>query len=347
MTTEAVSQAASRVDSWLRANDYRGWDPYDGLSSPLGRRLPGVRPRQVVIQGVKRLHAGGRRLLRVPEHRMSKTLALVARALTYASWLPDADARSHLLIKELLERRGFIGWGYEFDVQTRWGFYPAGSPNVIVTAFTLEAVHSHLNQSEKESLEDWLTNVMWAGGHFRYVPGNDTCVHNANLLAARALDRLSPAHPLVNDAVNATLERLPANGLWPYGEARGLDWVDNFHTGYVLDALYDLVPSDDPRYETVREAAKRWIDTCFDDAAIPFYYAGHPGPVDVHNVATALHVARRTRDREILSNGFLSRLTSAALKLEKRPGEFSVGRGGITYPRWNQAHMLHALAGLT
>ena len=26
-------------------------------------------------------------------------------------------------------------WGYPWDVQTRWSFYPAGSPNVVVTAF--------------------------------------------------------------------------------------------------------------------------------------------------------------------------------------------------------------------
>ena len=34
-----------------------------------------------------------------------------------------------------------------------------------------------------------------------------------------------------------TVERQRLDGSWPYGERRNLDWVDGFHTGYVLDAL--------------------------------------------------------------------------------------------------------------
>ena len=30
-------------------------------------------------------------------------------------------------------------WGYEFDVQTRWSFYPARTPNIIVTTFVANA----------------------------------------------------------------------------------------------------------------------------------------------------------------------------------------------------------------
>ena len=34
---------------------------------------------------------------------------------------------------------GERAWGYHWDMQTRWSFYPAGSPNVVVTAFACSA----------------------------------------------------------------------------------------------------------------------------------------------------------------------------------------------------------------
>ncbi len=35
---------------------------------------------------------------------------------------------------------GPVAWGYPFDVQTRWSFYPAGSPNVVVTSFAVQGL---------------------------------------------------------------------------------------------------------------------------------------------------------------------------------------------------------------
>jgi hypothetical protein len=38
-------------------------------------------------------------------------------------------------------------------------------------------------------------------------------------------------------AVRYSTIRQRPDGSWPYGERPNLAWVDNFHTGYVLDAL--------------------------------------------------------------------------------------------------------------
>ena len=38
-----------------------------------------------------------------------------------------------------------------------------------------------------------------------------------------------------------TVARQRPDGSWPYGEERHLNWVDGFHTGYVLDCLLDTV----------------------------------------------------------------------------------------------------------
>ena len=35
---------------------------------------------------------------------------------------------------------GEDGWGYPWDTQTRWSYYPGGSPNVVATAFSANAL---------------------------------------------------------------------------------------------------------------------------------------------------------------------------------------------------------------
>src|SRR3712207_3274387 len=72
------------ADRWLSQGGLYGWDPYDGLSSPLAALASSRRPRQLFIQGVKRTGTRGRHIFRVPQHRMTKTLALVSAGLRNA-----------------------------------------------------------------------------------------------------------------------------------------------------------------------------------------------------------------------------------------------------------------------
>jgi hypothetical protein len=338
-----VSTALTRLDEWLIRHDYTGWDPYDGLGS-IWSKVPGSRCKQGVVQVIKRLPPIGRRMLAVPQHRMVKTLSLVVAGLAQAPWLRDSDERRKSLIGEIRMRRGVHAWGYEFDVQTRWGFYPAKSPNAIVTAFATEAVHKHLNSVERQAIADWLTGEMWTGSHFRYAPGNDTCIHNANVLAARALHRLSPGDPLVIAALERTLERLPDGGLWTYGDEPALAWVDNFHTAYILDALLDLVDAYPSLGQVLDVASGRYLSQCFDSAGAPQYYAGGGGRLDVHNTATALSVLARLSGAGLVSSGSVTPALTAALSMERRPGEYASSAAAVTFLRWNQAHMHKALA---
>jgi hypothetical protein len=277
---------------------------------------------------------------------MTKTLALVAAGLKRAPWLPNAEQRLLDLKREIRSRRG-TAWGYEFDVQTRWGYYPAGSPNVIVTAFALEEVAADLGVAEISSLIEWFEAQMWTGRHFRYVPGNETLVHNANVLAARALNRVAPGHPYVGQAVEVTARALPEGGLWPYGEDRHLSWIDNFHTAYVLDALLDLSEVSLAAEHALQRAAPAYNSACFAADGSPTYFAGGGGPLDVHNVATALNILERLRRSDVLASRHLPQSFRCAIELMQPDGSFRPHARATPYPRWNDGHMFKALAEVT
>lgn len=338
---KSLRPALEAADRWVVDHDLCGPDPYDGLLSPLARPLRGRRSRQAFVQFAKRVPERPRALLKIRPLRMTKAIALLAASLDRAPWLPDATGRADALRSELAQRQEGA-WGYEFDVQTRWGFFPAGSPNVIVTAFVLETLADHLAVGARAAVLDWLTQDMAGDDFIRYIPGSDVVIHNASLLGARALMRLDPSHPLIAAALGRTLEAQRPDGLWPYGDEPGLEWVDGFHTAYVLDALLDLSPHGQWSDHLAR-GAEAYVQRCFDPDGRPRYYAGKSGPVDVHNVATALHVLTRLRRAGLVT---ASGATSERwlLELQRRDGAFVSRPGMPPYMRWNQAHAHRALA---
>lgn len=352
MNPRSWRDALCRSDAHLTRTELTGPDPYDGLSGFLPLHAAAPRVRQGLVQLVKRSPVNLRPLLGIRPVRMTKTLALVAEGLALAPWLPDADNRREGLLDEIVARLSPDGgWGYEFDVQTRWGFYPAGSSNIIVTAFALEALRTsprHLD-AVRGRLTAWITGEMLHEGFVRYVPGSSVLIHNANLLGARALHRVSPGHPAIAEAVERSVSRQLADGTWPYGERPGLEWIDAFHTAYVLLALLDLADDlDDAKARLALEnGALVFADRFFAEGGSPRYYLDRPGPVDVHNIATC--VAALSRLTAVLpgTTDLLSRSVEGLLSRQGTDGGFRARRGAPAYPRWNQAHAFLALTEVT
>ena len=110
---------------------------------------------------------------------------------------------------------GPVAWGYPFDVQTRWSFYPAGSPNVVVTSFAVQGLldgaagsgQTHLHARATVAAQ-WVLDELWSepGGFFAYHPTAEVNIHNANLLGAlcvhRGLGEEAMAREHVRRAVN-------------------------------------------------------------------------------------------------------------------------------------------------
>src|SRR5262245_12858801 len=136
----AARAAVDSLSAALERSNFVGWDPYDALASPALRAV-GRTPllRQAATQGLKALAFNPRRLLGVPATENSKALALFTSAYARLARLePDGRfAGLALALAERLEGRalpmgdGAAGWGYPFDVQTRWGYYPRTRPNAV------------------------------------------------------------------------------------------------------------------------------------------------------------------------------------------------------------------------
>src|SRR5437016_5862655 len=85
--------AANRIRAWGEARQWCGYDPYDGLASPLASALPGALPRRLLTQLVKLSPVNMRPLLGIRPARNQKAIGLVASSYARLAAAGDESAR--------------------------------------------------------------------------------------------------------------------------------------------------------------------------------------------------------------------------------------------------------------
>lgn len=157
-----------RLKSYCETEDYKGWDPYDGLKSKVANALLPLKHsailRLCIIQGFKRCPVNLRRIAMVPKEHNAKGIGLflqgycnlykmiekkgvafkelgttdeVLRKIRYL-----ADLLLHMRSDKMFPGK-FHGacWGYNFDWQARRLFlFPAHTPTVVATNFCATAL---------------------------------------------------------------------------------------------------------------------------------------------------------------------------------------------------------------
>jgi hypothetical protein len=343
--------------------DYRGPDPYDGLLAHWpGPLVAGRRRRQVIMQLHARLPVDLRRLYRRHHALIPKALGIFASVGVRAGRLggtPDAPLLARpvdlLLADHATSARG---WGYHWDMQTRWSFYAAGSPNVVVTAFAasglLEAAAALARRDlarRAESAAIWALEELWIAGdgYFAYHPGwpAPAIIHNANLLGAwlvyAALSADGSGRDRVLRAIDRTLASQRRDGSWAYGDRADLAWVDSFHTGYVLTCL-DRMRALDPR---IGEAVERGVDHyCgfFDAQGRAQLWRETAFPEDGHSAGTGLTTLALLHRRGLADDRLLERVVDRVLAQGLRGchavhRRYRWGRSTVRYVRWCDAHV--------
>jgi hypothetical protein len=296
-------------------HDWIGPDPYDGLNATRFVSLPRrtALGRRVVMQVVKRSPIDLRPLLGITPTRNAATVAWALSAYSLGTFLEPPLQRDRLLQSaRLLASMRLSGWedacwGYPFDTQSRVFFYGKTDPNTIATSFAGMALmdayeatgERWLLEMARSSARFLLANVPQTpdppGSRFGYLVGDRSPIHNANTHVCALLARLvregdEDLLPRVQEGLAWTLERQRPNGSWPYGEREDLDWVDGFHTGYVLDAIRTCADMGvDNRAEGAwRRGLEYWRENLFEPDGFPKYYDNEPFPVDNQSAAQGI-----------------------------------------------------------
>jgi len=344
VTTDAWA-AVRRLSDALEREDFEGRDPYDALSSPVLRRVArGRLARGAAIQALRRSPVDVRGLVGVPKRRHAKGLALCVSAYARLARLEPDGPWSGLatsLANDLAGRAGRAGgFGYDFDVQTRWGYYRAGEPNAVVTSFAAQALLDAGLDAPARRAAGWaLERLPVDGTFFAYHEGSRVPIHNASLLVASLAARAGRAEE-ARDAVAYTVERQRPDGSWPYGEAPGLEWVDGYHTMYVLDAL-----SGWDEAAAVERGLRLYLDRLIDPDGAPRATLDSRFPLEAHAAGTAIGglagLGELGTAEKVLA-WTLRTLARCDGRFAFRQGRFL--RNRTAYVRWSDGHMLLGLA---
>ncbi len=211
---QQIYQSILAVSAWLERNDYRAYDPFDGLNAKLLRPLTFENDllRTVLQQGLRRFPLNLRHLVGVPKGPSSKGMGLLARGFIRLHQATSDNAwrdKSEMALEWLMQHKslGYSGacWGNHFDYQCRSFYLPKDAPTVVWTALIGHAFLDAYEYFQKDSflqvavsscehiLRDLETFVDGDALCIGYIPGRITAknkqVHNSSTLGASLLAR--------------------------------------------------------------------------------------------------------------------------------------------------------------
>jgi hypothetical protein len=379
-STEAALLAESlrKLEAHLLREQFRGYDPYDALTSPLFR-LPVLRSskwiRIAAEQALKRSPYNFRRLLRIPKGYNPVTLALVLEASVYRTLGEPERADVHRAraldcIEDIrrLQTPGFSGacWGYDFPWEARYGHLPAKTPTIVATGLVTNALFVAyrrlgaeeaftLCQSAARFVLDDLPRTPGPDGTFcwAYFPSDEQRVLNATMKGARLCAQVysvtgddSYREPAKQTAEYVARQQRP-DGSWPYsvGDTRG--WADTFHTAYVLDAFdaYEEYTGDESFRGVKQRGWELYRSSFFENDQIPKYYVNELYPVDA--TACAQSMLTLCRFGDLQTARAVAEWTIRTMQCPDGHFAYQVRRRRtvrIPYMRWSSAYMYAGLS---
>ena len=349
--------------------------PIDGLASPVARLLFDRRLRQGLVQAVRRSPIKSQATSsRIDPRRMVAATGLAATAASRLGaetfWAELRDRLGGWTATRPAIEGDFRGlWGYEFDVQTRWGYYRVGSPNAIATVIAghgcLDAGSLH---RERRRLLSGPLSFSTSGGA-RTRPTRLTATSSSIMQTCSSPPLQPDWRPTVRSRGRSRTRcaeqphprwKRPWPGSVPM--ARGRTAKAPRSLGRRLPHRLSLLALDDATMllggtdsrAALEQGARYYFDRLFD-GAVPRFLAGRKaGPSDVNNVATGLRAAVWGSSRGYTAPDFPTQVFEVLRKdfwcPARRYVRASANRlrptAWLDYPRWGAAPALDALTAL-
>jgi hypothetical protein len=376
-----INGVLDAVLDYSEAQRWQGFDKHDALNSPILEALCGWSrvTRLIAVQAVMRSPVNVRPILMTPRTFNPKGLALFMRGLLDRYAL-DGNEEHLVRVRALATQldamavvtpSGGRAWGYQYPWQDLGFFAPRGTPNAVVTAFVCEAfLAAHRQLKEPE----WLSRVEAAIPFFlgdlqrlkdepeelclSYMPlpmnmrVMDVSILVASVLAQFARQASQPQwfEPAKRLACYVARRQTDYHA-WFYTDPPGDSPIrhDNYHTGFILDALSSYMDATGEReWQSQYDAGLAfYAKYLFEASGAPRWMSDRGYPYDIHGAAQGI----LTFSRHMKTHGDLARriVDWALAEMYNPQGRFYHQRTRwytkkFTQLRWCNAWMVRALA---
>jgi rhamnogalacturonyl hydrolase YesR len=370
-------QALQRLQDWVEAHNYRGYEPFDGLLSwarPLA--FGNIFAQRLLMQAIRQCPWNLRPLMGVRPQDSTKGRGYMAAGylILYGEtqnedFLAKAIQCLEWLDKHKVARFRNHSWSNHFDFVSRGGSYTKDDPIIVWTSLI---GHAYMDAFEVTG-NSWFLEIAnsacrWIldlprektsrGTSLSYLAHVQASVHNANMLGAGLLARTAKHDGneeyvrVARSAMEYSCSRQQADGSWRYGEEDKYYWVDNFHTGYNLDSLDTYIESTgDTEYRpNLERGLTYYTANFFEESGRPKYYNTRGYPIDIQCVAQSIETLSRFSDRDATSAKRAKKVVSWAIRnMQDRDGHFYYRQYPLITAKtpmlhWGQATMFKALA---
>ncbi len=391
MLNQEGINSLTKLRHYCEKENFKGWDVSDSIASKfvthtfLGK-IPFFRFLMIQLTGHRIAVLDVRPFLFIPKYHNAKGIALFLNGycnlynlfnkginieMTGEECLGKINYLSELLISLKNQQGSGAGWGYPTAWQGRTSFYfPPNTPTVVATSFAVEALfHSYeitKNVKYKEValssanfvLSDLKRTKHKDGFIFSYSPieGHDL-VYNASLLGGKILtlcykfSNNSKYLQIAKECIQTVVNCQHDDGSWYYGAGKYQTWIDNFHTGYNLEAIdiYQSISKDYSFQKNIEKGVSFFINNFFEKDYSPKYYHNKQYPIDIHccgELFVVLNKLKIFEKNKELANGVL-KWTIQNMQHPSKGYFYFQKRRLITNKtplmRWSQAFMFNAL----
>lgn len=376
-----IESSFEKLKQYCEKENFRGWDPFDGLNSAVFNSLPLVRSnkltRLIWIQLFKKNPFNLRKIAMVAKGENPKGLALFLSGYCNLYKIDPKDEyldKIKMLADKLIKMRtpGYSGacWGYNFDWQSKAFFQPKYTPTIVASTYVgyalldaYEITQNDIYRIYGVSVSDFilkdLNRTIDSDGDFAfsYSPLDHTQVFNASLLGSRMLARTyeytrnKALLEAARHSVAYCCKHQKSNGSWTYSTLPFHQWIDNFHTGFNLECIaeYQKYSGDASFSKNIEAGLKYYLETFFTPEGIPKYYNNSIYPVDVH--ATAQLAVTLSRLEQLPKHiALVDRVMEWTIdNMQSEQGFFYYQKWKwftirIPYMRWSQSWMFFSLS---
>ena len=339
---EFLKASLKILENWVENHNYKGYDPADGLTSYLRPLTFGnLFLDRVLTQLIWRSPINLRPLLGVKP--LDSNIARGYMAWGYLTMLKLTSEQTYkdkamLCLEWLMKNKAPVfehySWGKMFDFASRGGRQGKFEPITVWTSLIGQAfLDAYETLGNKKYLEiadsicHWIVEMprtkTESGFCIKYNPcDEEECtIHNQSMLAAAMLARTAKYTQtdeylnVASEAMKYTCTRQLPNGAWYYGEDAKHRWIDNFHTGYNLDALkcYMECTGDNTYQNQLKLGFDFFKNNFFEPTGRPKYYHDRTYPIDSQCCSQAI---------ETLSN--FTDYDDSSLELAKKVAKWTI-----------------------
>lgn len=384
-----IESSLNKFISWLNRFDETSFDHQSYYAGPFGRRAKALyysKPHLGILAVSpmvlsEALLPGARKLFwKKQRFPIADAHYAMGFGYLYQVWGDTSHYQRAIHFLEVLIENRCLGfdnfcWGYPFDWVTRNGTIRAGTPLITTTPYVYEAfalVHEIDHEPRwLEIMRSIAEHAVYDIKDFPYGSKGRTCAYTpydgsggvanasayrAFLLTKASVDFSETSYwELAEKNLNFVLETQRDDGSWPYAVDEVRDFVDHFHTCFVLKALAKIerLTGHDGCERAIQRGVDYYVKNLFDKDGLPKPFSRAPRLTvyrnELYDYAECLNLGVLLRGRFAELDHRVDHVMADLLTRWQKPdGSFRsrrlfLGWDNVPMHRWAQSQIFRSL----